>query len=408
MGDTAVGYVHSHMHHFFASLTGMAAEQTKETAKVEEFVPSHMDAWSDEKKAQYQIYLDDQPLSSKIQSGDNAIIETGRGRVFQLVKKGIDFKVRKVRVSASLLLDQHYGVTYEVEKKALKRKARAAPDQLDVEGDFIPTANNSKLYDNNDKAQALTSYMIEELKKEKTSDELIETIISNSATFEKKTEFSQAKYKKRKKAKYSNDITILRPTMTDVCKIMLEKHPKKTLFMRPDTLAYMMTAANVNSGGTTLVFESCTGLVLAAAAERHGGFGRIFNVHPGFHPNKDAVGKLGLRPSVIKAITHCPMYLLNSALRVNCDATTTTTTAPTTTTPTTTTNSPTSDETPDPSSISMEPSEEGSDSPKNPTKTARLLAENREAWEKAGRGVGTRARYCTARPVQERKTTAQT
>lgn len=41
--------------------------------------------------------------------------------------------------------------------------------------------------------------------------------------------------------------------------------------LRHDTLAQMLTLANVHAGSKVLVFETCSGLVLGAVMERMGG-----------------------------------------------------------------------------------------------------------------------------------------
>ena len=42
-------------------------------------------------------------------------------------------------------------------------------------------------------------------------------------------------------------------------------------YLRIDTLAQMLTQANVRSGSKVLLFENCSGLVLGALMERLGG-----------------------------------------------------------------------------------------------------------------------------------------
>lgn len=41
--------------------------------------------------------------------------------------------------------------------------------------------------------------------------------------------------------------------------------------LRHDTLAQMLTLANIHAGSKVLVFETCSGLVLGAVMERMGG-----------------------------------------------------------------------------------------------------------------------------------------
>lgn len=45
--------------------------------------------------------------------------------------------------------------------------------------------------------------------------------------------------------------------------------------LRHDTLAQMLTLANIHAGSKVLVFETCSGLVLGAVMERMGGMSAI-------------------------------------------------------------------------------------------------------------------------------------
>lgn len=51
-------------------------------------------------------------------------------------------------------------------------------------------------------------------------------------------------------------------------------------YLRYDTLAQMLTLANIHAGSKVLVFETCAGLVLGAVMERMGG---EFVVRPEAH-----------------------------------------------------------------------------------------------------------------------------
>lgn len=49
--------------------------------------------------------------------------------------------------------------------------------------------------------------------------EIIEALVSNSATFQGKTEFSQDKYKRRKAKKYITMLTLVRPTARAIAEV---------------------------------------------------------------------------------------------------------------------------------------------------------------------------------------------
>jgi len=72
---------------------------------------------------------------------------------------------------------------------------------------------NEKLYENANN-QTLSHADITKLKKEgKTSEELVDILAKSSKTFESKTQYSQEKFLKKKKKKYSNEVSFLKPTL---------------------------------------------------------------------------------------------------------------------------------------------------------------------------------------------------
>ncbi|KAM3337664.1 hypothetical protein P3S68_031989 [Capsicum galapagoense] len=72
-------------------------------------------------------------------------------------------------------------------------------EEKDVDG----SKDNRAIVDNNT-AQSLTSEDIDEMRRQGAKgDEIVEALIANSATFEKKTLFSQEKYRVKKQKKYA-------------------------------------------------------------------------------------------------------------------------------------------------------------------------------------------------------------
>ncbi|KAK6140931.1 hypothetical protein DH2020_025324 [Rehmannia glutinosa] len=71
--------------------------------------------------------------------------------------------------------------------------------------------DNRTLVDNNT-AQSLTSEDIDDMRRKgATGDEIVEALIANSSTFEKKTAFSQEKYRIKKQKKYAPGVLLRRP-----------------------------------------------------------------------------------------------------------------------------------------------------------------------------------------------------
>jgi tRNA (adenine-N(1)-)-methyltransferase non-catalytic subunit len=282
-------------------------------------VPSHIASWTEAKLALFSGYVEDQKHLSQtsIKAGDTVIVDCGRGRSFVKVLKGSKFKVVKARLDSGLLVGQTFGPTLSLDKLGSQPELKRKRVEKDTEYDasFTPVSNNAQLFDDST-GQTLSAQEIEGLKKENNADELIALIAKGSATFANKTEFSQEKYLKRKKNKYAADIVLRRPTIEAMCNLLLEKAPRKILNIRSDTIAYALTSGNIHAGCTSLVVDSCAGLILAAIAEKQGGFGRIFNFHEGRYPLMDCCVKMGFGANITCIIEQCPVNLLTPVKQV--------------------------------------------------------------------------------------------
>lgn len=145
--------------------------------------------------------------------------------------------------------------------------------------------DNRALVDNN-KAQSLSSEDIDAMRSQgATGDEIVEALIANSATFEKKTVFSQEKYRLKKQKKYAPRVLLRRPFTRSICEAYFKKFPARIGFLRVDALSLLLSFANVTSNSDVLVFDMVGGLITGAVAERLGGKGSVCNTYLGSNPN---------------------------------------------------------------------------------------------------------------------------
>eukprot|EP00826_Nyctotherus_ovalis_P010270 TRINITY_DN12724_c0_g3_i1.p1 TRINITY_DN12724_c0_g3~~TRINITY_DN12724_c0_g3_i1.p1 ORF type:complete len:390 (-),score=108.99 TRINITY_DN12724_c0_g3_i1:55-1224(-) len=136
-------------------------------------------------------------------------------------------------------------------------------------------ASNKELYDTNT-SQKLSSEEIAQMQSIGiVGKDLVKEILKNSATFDKKTVYSQAKYIGKKEKKYVKKVFVYSPTVYLLAKHYLNHRPEKIGFMRFDTLGLMLHMGDVRPGNTVIINETTSGLLLAAAAERMGGEGAI-------------------------------------------------------------------------------------------------------------------------------------
>jgi len=133
-------------------------------------------------------------------------------------------------------------------------------------------------------SQSLSTEDIRELRRKGASgEEVVQTLLSNSATFASKTAFSQEKYIKRKGKKYTQPITIHRPTVDMLADMLYRNAPAKISNLRMDTLFQVVCYANAAPGSRVAVYDSGSlKLVLSAVLAAVGGGGRVVDVCAGF------------------------------------------------------------------------------------------------------------------------------
>jgi tRNA (adenine-N(1)-)-methyltransferase non-catalytic subunit len=107
--------------------------------------------------------------------------------------------------------------------------------------------------------------------------DLIKALVDNSSTFQGKTEFSKAKYIKRKAKKYLPRARLVRCSAGICCEILFQKSVQRAMSLREDSLAQILSYANIYAGSQALIFDTL-GLPTAAVLERMGGCGRLLSV----------------------------------------------------------------------------------------------------------------------------------
>ncbi|MGH0139648.1 UNVERIFIED_CONTAM: hypothetical protein FKN15_042577 [Acipenser sinensis] len=165
------------------------------------------------------------------------------------------------------------------------------------------------------RSQKLTRDDIETLKDQGLKgQEIVQQLIENSSTFRDKTEFAQEKYIKKKKKKYDNTITVLKPSTRIMALMYHGREPGKICNLRYDTLAQMLTLGNIHAGSKLIVFETCAGLVLGAVMEQMGGYGSIIQMYPGGEPVRAATDSFGFPEHFYKTLHEFPLCKVNSLL----------------------------------------------------------------------------------------------
>eukprot|EP00741_Cyanophora_paradoxa_P007328 tig00001107_g7088.t1 len=204
--------------------------------------------------------------------GDYAILATNDGKqAFAQIRASGSAKLHKKQVALQPLVGAPYGAVFEIKAGGLVRASRDALSAFAGRVDALTDGlDNSTLVDDNS-AQKLTQEEINKMKGEVDGAEIIKALVSNSATFQGKTEFSREKYIKKKTKKYLHLVRVIRPNARTICESYFAKAPFKICNLRVDSLSLMLAMANVRAGCQALVVETASGVVIGAVAERVAG-----------------------------------------------------------------------------------------------------------------------------------------
>lgn len=185
--------------------------------------------------------------------------------------------------NANDLVGHPYGRTYEIQTdKSLK--VLATETLKKIEDDEL--GNNEFIVDDQLSNQSLSHDEIRALRDSGDREALIEKLKQNNKSFELKTEYSKEKYTARKMAKFAPRFTVVPPTIFDVIDYLLDKDCDRILHVNRESMAYMLSAADVRPGCHYLVVDDVSGLLVSAVLERGA---RLTLIHDTEHPNMDVV-----------------------------------------------------------------------------------------------------------------------
>ncbi|KAF7666937.1 hypothetical protein LDENG_00086360 [Lucifuga dentata] len=259
----------------------------------------------------------DEASQDRIKEGDYVVLK--RGDIFKAVQvqsgKKLVFEKQWFYLDAAV--GHLHSTTFEIVSGGILQPKNPS-------GDFSDTGSSTDAKDagtdnrnivDDGKSQKLTRDDIETLKEQGLKgQEIIQQLIDNSSTFRDKTEYAQDKYIKKKKKKYENTVTILKPCCRILAMMYHGREPGKICHLRYDTLAQMLTLANIHASSKVLVFETCAGLVLGAVMERMGGYGSVIRMHPGDGPIHAGLKNFGFPAHFYDTLYEFPICHVNALL----------------------------------------------------------------------------------------------
>ncbi|XP_044026153.1 tRNA (adenine(58)-N(1))-methyltransferase non-catalytic subunit TRM6 [Siniperca chuatsi] len=250
---------------------------------------------------------------------------------YVVLKRGDIFKAVQIQPKKKVIFEKQwffldnavghlYSTTFEIVSGGILQPRKLKEAESSTDAKEAGTDNRNIVDDG--KSQKLTRDDIETLKEQGLKgQEIIQQLIENSSTFRDKTEYAQDKYIKKKKKKYENTVTILKPSCRILAMMYHGREPGKICHLRYDTLAQMLTLANIHAGSKVLVFETCAGLVLGSVMERMGGYGSVIQMYPGGGPVRAGVESFGFPTHFHDMLHEFPICHVNALLAGTLDTT---------------------------------------------------------------------------------------
>ncbi|KAK9085040.1 hypothetical protein Sjap_025451 [Stephania japonica] len=245
-------------------------------------------------------------------------INDGDRLVFARLSDKSTVKIGNKKCSLRPLIGCRFGSLFQVETgpegACLSRVVTIAAledDDREEKGDpqlKDEVKDNRNIVDSNC-AQNLSGEDIDEMKRQgATGEQIIEALIANSSTFEKKTLFSQEKYKLRKQKKYAPKVLLRRPFARSICEAYFQKYPARIGFLRVDVLSLLLSLANVSTSLDIIVVDMVGGILTGAVAERLGGVGYVCNTYFGTTPySMDIVRMFNFDEKICRSILQSPL-----------------------------------------------------------------------------------------------------
>jgi tRNA (adenine58-N1)-methyltransferase non-catalytic subunit len=194
--------------------------------------------------------------------------------------------VHKCRFPGSVLIGKSYGSVFEI--SADFKSVTHIPN-----GELVPLLelnlgsgdDNRNIVDLKGASQVISNTDIKEMRSSgMLGSSIIASLAENSSTFAMKTVFSQEKWIKKKTVKYLVRFRVIRTNIVNVSGENSTKHPEKAGGLRVDSLALLLSSANLFSGCVPLICDDLGGLILSSVIQRVGARGHVVSVSAGSTP----------------------------------------------------------------------------------------------------------------------------
>jgi len=277
----------------------------------------------------------------RIQGGDHLVVRNASDRSCYILRVNGEQKIGKFRVILKDCINDPYASYYELNGRKFVKIPDVDENENGNEGEGgtdeqppqfgtftdseikayvdsvveknattdVIRGDNSGYVDTNTAQKLKDSDIIKLREQGLSGEEIIKSLIENSDTFAKKSDFAQAKWIKRKEKKYRKKYQLLKTNPFTICEASLFKNKDKISNMRYESLAQILGHAGVFAGTRILVLESTVGLVVGSLAYRMRGEGRILSLYAGQQPHLDVVHTFSL-DAKSTSIIEVSLYLI--------------------------------------------------------------------------------------------------
>eukprot|EP00929_Paragymnodinium_shiwhaense_P081335 TRINITY_DN42537_c0_g1_i1.p1 TRINITY_DN42537_c0_g1~~TRINITY_DN42537_c0_g1_i1.p1 ORF type:complete len:439 (+),score=122.94 TRINITY_DN42537_c0_g1_i1:92-1408(+) len=262
---------------------------------------------------------DAQKRALQITAGAHVVFrDTEGGQKVQQVVAGKDVKIGKYPViPVDVLLGLPFGATLRWEGNSWCRRKPIGMEDVGLTDSSLggealkEVAEDNRSFAQDNTAQTLKPDEINELKRACTGEEVVAKIAENNATFASKTQFSKEKYIKKKQQKHVQQVSVLRPTVMELCETYMKISRGKMCGLRWDYLSSILCHAHVHPGGNFMVLDGTMGLVAGALAQQMAGDGRVFRLFSGGCSDK-ALQELDMSEECRTSVRQLPLDVLQS------------------------------------------------------------------------------------------------
>lgn len=258
-----------------------------------------------------------------ITENDYAILRlpSGARKLIQMRLEGIINMGKFGSFNVEDVLGYPYGQAFEIgtENKVVPIEGLEVGitdlSELDSEELINGSSNDNRLLEDIADVQKLTVEEIEEMKSKiggnEVAREIIQNMIKNHASFDKKTSFSQEKYLDRKHKKFLRRFAINFLSANEMLDYLYyEKEPFRIMNLSIEMVGLMMSTGNVMPGGNYLVVDETGGLIVYAMLERMRGRGTITLLHENDQPSIHLLNKTRFAKE-IGTTPDCMVQLIN-------------------------------------------------------------------------------------------------